>query len=75
MQGRLAAWWTDPLARGSYSLARPGHAAARAALGRPVAGRLIFAGEATAGPGAMTVGGATLAGTRAAQTIVQARSG
>ncbi|MFD0938809.1 flavin monoamine oxidase family protein, partial [Methylobacterium trifolii] len=33
--GRLAGWWTDPFARGAYSVARPGHADAREALRRP----------------------------------------
>jgi len=65
--GRLAGWWTDPFARGSYSIADPGHAAAREALRAPVGERLWFAGEATAGGGAMTVGGAYLEGERAAQ--------
>ncbi|WP_379126875.1 flavin monoamine oxidase family protein [Methylobacterium sp. ID0610] len=68
--GRLAGWWTDPFARGSYSLALPGHAGARAALHRPVADRLFFAGEAAAGGGAMTIGGATLDGERAAQAAL-----
>ena len=69
--GRLAAWWTDRYARGSYSIARPGHAWARDALRQPVGGKLFFAGEATAGPGAMTVGGATLEGIRAARVIAE----
>ncbi len=29
--GRLAGWWTDPHARGSYSIAGPGHADSRTA--------------------------------------------
>jgi monoamine oxidase len=70
--GRLAAWWTDPYARGSYSVARPGRVAARQALRRPVGGRLFFAGEATAGGGAMTVGGATLEGQRVARAVLDA---
>ncbi|ACA17447.1 amine oxidase [Methylobacterium sp. 4-46] len=70
--GRLAAWWTDPFARGSYSLARPGRAGARAALRRPVGERLFFAGEAASGGGAMTVGGATLDGERAAAAALAA---
>lgn len=70
--GRLADWWSDPHALGSYSVARPGRFAARAVLGRPVDDRLHFAGEATGGGGSMTVGGATLAGQEAAATIVAA---
>jgi monoamine oxidase len=74
--GRLAAWWTDPWSRGSYSLAEPGRADARAALRRPVGDRIWFAGEATAAEGgAMTVGGATLEGDRAAGEVVRWRTG
>lgn len=69
--GRLAGWWTDPYARGSYSVARPGHVSARMALREPVAGRIWFAGEATAAGGAMTVGGATLEGERAAREVAR----
>ncbi|WP_244937346.1 flavin monoamine oxidase family protein, partial [Methylobacterium crusticola] len=69
--GRLAGWWTDPYARGSYSIARPGRLAAREALRAPVAERLYFAGEAAAGGGAMTVGGATLDGERAAAAALK----
>jgi monoamine oxidase len=69
--GRLADWWTAPYTRGSYSVAKPGHALARGLLAAPVAGRLWFAGEATAGPGAMTAGGAVLEGRRAARAIAQ----
>ncbi|TNC10442.1 FAD-dependent oxidoreductase [Methylobacterium terricola] len=69
--GRLAAWWTDPFARGSYSIARPGHLSAREALRAPVAERIFLAGEALAGGGAMTVGGATLDGERAAGEVLK----
>lgn len=73
--GRLAAWWTDPHARGSYSIVAPGRLASREALRAPVGERLWFAGEATAGGGAMTVGGATLEGERAAQAILRTIAG
>ncbi len=63
--GTIASWWADPLSRGAYSVCRPGRSAAREALAEPVASRLWFAGEATGGGGAMTVGGATLAARRA----------
>ncbi|KMO11465.1 flavin monoamine oxidase family protein, partial [Methylobacterium platani] len=69
--GRLAAWWTDPFARGSYSIARPGRLPAREALRVPVADRIFLAGEALAGGGAMTVGGATLDGERAAAAVLR----
>ena len=70
--GRLAAWWTDPFARGSYSVARPGRVAARQALRQPVGGKVFLAGEASAGGGAMTVGGATLEGQRVARAVLDA---
>ncbi len=73
--GRLAGWWTDPLARGSYSLARPGRLASRDALREPVGERVYFAGEATAGGGAMTVGGALLDGQRAARGVAGLKRG
>ncbi|WP_336487629.1 flavin monoamine oxidase family protein [Methylobacterium nigriterrae] len=70
--GRLAGWWNDPLAHGAYSIARPGRAEARLALRRPVADRVFFAGEALGEGGAMTVGGATLDGERAAAAVLRA---
>jgi monoamine oxidase len=73
--GRLAGWWTDPFARGSYSIARPGHASAREALRTPIGERVWLAGEATASGGAMTVGGATLEGERAAAAVLRTRFG
>jgi monoamine oxidase len=67
--GRLAGWWTDPQAYGSYSIVKPGHIAARDALRIPIGNRIWLAGEASAGGGAMTVGGATLEGERAAREV------
>lgn len=68
------AWWTDPFAKGSYSVSLPGHEAAREALAQPIGGKLLIAGEATAGGGAMTVGGATLAGRAAAGTLLKLKA-
>lgn len=75
--GRLAGWAADPWAMGAYSHALPGHADARARLAEPVGDRIWFAGEATAGwgagedfGGAMTAGGAWIAGAAAARAIV-----
>ena len=70
--GRMHGWIDDPHALGAYSHALPGRADARAALARPVAGKLWFAGEATGGEGAdfggaMTAGGAFIAGRAAAR--------
>jgi len=39
-------WNRDDLTRGTYSAPLPGHVDARAALGRPLDGRIFFAGEA-----------------------------
>ena len=69
--GVLAGWWTDPFARGGYSIAEPGQAGSRIALRQPVADRLWFAGEASAGGGAMTAGGAFLEGRRAADDVLR----
>lgn len=68
------AWWTDPFARGSYSICDPGHETARDALAQPIGARLFIAGEATAGGGAMTVGGATLAGRAAAAALTRLKA-
>ncbi len=64
-------WGTDPLFLGAYAYARPGHAGARAELGRPAwDGRLIFAGEACATDGkAGTVAGAYESGVAAAALV------
>ena len=74
--GTLAGWATDPFSYGAYSHALPGRANARALLAEPVGDRLWFAGEATAGVGpgenfggAMTAGGAWIAGVAAAKKI------
>jgi monoamine oxidase len=77
--GRLAAWSEDPYAMGCYSHAIPGHANARAKLALPVAERIFFAGEATGGGGdefggAMTAGGAYLAGQDAARKAARLKA-
>jgi monoamine oxidase len=68
--GRLAGWWTDPFALGSYSIADPRHASARDDLRAPIGDRIWLAGEASAGGGAMTAGGAYLDGERAAEAAL-----
>ncbi len=73
--GRLTPWWTDPFARGSYSLALPGRLATRDALREPIGERVYLAGEASAGGGAMTVGGALLDGQRAARAVAGLKRG
>ena len=75
--GKLAGWANDPFSFGAYSHALPGRANARALLAEPIGDRIWFAGEATAGTGpgedfggAMTAGGAWIAGAAAARKIV-----
>lgn len=63
-------WAHDPFARGSYSHALPGHAAARAVLATPVDGRLFFAGEATSPNFFSTAHGARDSGERAAGEVL-----
>jgi monoamine oxidase len=69
--GKLAGWSEDPFALGSYAVIMPGKLRARDSLAKPVADKLWFAGEATAGVYAMTAGGAYIAGRDAAKAIVQ----
>ena len=64
-------WGRDPLALGSYSVARPGGLWARSALRAPIFERLWLAGEATAHGGRQaTVAGAWQAGEAAAARVV-----
>ena len=66
----VSPWADDPLYRGAYTYALPGQAGARAVLGTPLEGRLVFAGEAVCTDGlAGTVGGSFLAGERAAALV------
>ncbi|MBR1088722.1 FAD-dependent oxidoreductase [Bradyrhizobium manausense] len=63
-------WARDPLARGSYSHALPGHSGDRAVLAAPVDGRLFFAGEATSPNFFTTAHGARDSGERAAKEVL-----
>ncbi|OKO71209.1 amine oxidase [Bradyrhizobium sp. NAS80.1] len=67
---RESRWAHDPLARGSYSHALPGHAGDRAVLAAPVDGRLFFAGEATSPNFFSTAHGARDSGERAAKEVL-----
>jgi len=60
-------WGENPLFRGSYTHARPGHHASRAVLATPI-GPLSFAGEACHSRFAGTVAGAWLSGEAAARS-------
>jgi monoamine oxidase len=65
-------WQHDPYARGAYSYVLTGGTEARAALARPLADRLFFAGEATdVGDESGTVAGALASGTRAADEVLR----
>jgi len=65
-----SSWSTDPFALGAFSYLGVGSTPAqREALGRPVAGRVFFAGEATSVTLPGTVAGAWDSGTRAADEI------
>jgi monoamine oxidase len=70
-KAEFSRWANIPWTRGSYSAALPGKAGARAALARPLADRIYFAGEALAGPLAQTVGGAILSGEAVARGVLK----
>ncbi len=63
-------WNQDDLTHGTYSAPLPGRAAERAELGRPVDGRLHFAGEAVSIPYSGDMHGAYLSGLDAAEAIL-----
>jgi monoamine oxidase len=65
-------WDADPFARGAYSYLAVGGMRAPAALGRPEAGTLFFAGEATDPEQSGTVAGALASGRRAATRVLAA---
>jgi monoamine oxidase len=71
--GPIHPWGSDPFARGSYSFARPGKAACRAALAAPVDERIFFAGEACSTHDFSTVHGAYFTGVAAAGHAITAR--
>lgn len=68
-QGSVSDWDHDPYAQGAYAVVSPGRVGVREQYDRVIGERLFFAGEAsdTGQPG--TVGGAVLAGARAARQI------
>ncbi len=69
---RITRWASDPFALGAYSSYGVGsHPADRIALGTPVAGRLVFAGEAAHAEFPGTVHGALLSGWAAAQALIR----
>jgi monoamine oxidase len=70
--GYVHDWQADPFSRGAYSYAGVGGSNAFRALGKPVAGTLFFAGEATSDQTG-TVAGAIASGRRAARQILGPR--
>lgn len=64
-------WTADPLTRGAYAAAAPGAAWTRAALRKPLAERLWFAGEALSEGHWATVAGAHKSGQQAAREVAQ----
>lgn len=69
VKGYFTDWAQNPLTLGAYAAARPGRAAAREAIRKPLAERVFFAGEASAGAYAATCGGAYMNGTRVARHV------
>jgi monoamine oxidase len=67
-------WSRDRFSRGAYAYVGVGGMHAPAALARPVAGTLFFAGEATDAEQMGTVGGAIRSGLRAAGEVLEARA-
>jgi monoamine oxidase len=65
-------WAQDPLSRGSYSYARPGHAGARLKLAESIDDRLFFAGEACSTHSFSTAHGAYETGMEAADRALTA---
>ncbi len=65
-------WQADPFSRGAYSYPAVGGVKAHAALAKPIAGTLFFAGEATTGEETGTVAGAITTGRRAAKKLLAA---
>jgi monoamine oxidase len=66
-------WGSDPLARGSYSYARPGMVDCRKRLAASVDDRLFFAGEACSTADFSTAHGGWITGVAAAQQVIAAR--
>ncbi|MBM5810769.1 MAG: FAD-dependent oxidoreductase [Gammaproteobacteria bacterium] len=69
-RGAATAWSSDPFSRGSYSYCVPGRYGARALLCRPLADRVVFAGEHTEQSAYGTLHGARRSGERAARQVL-----
>ena len=64
-------WQADPFSRGAYSYTGVGGENAHAALAKPIAGTLFFAGEATSADETGTVSGAIKTGKTAARLLLR----
>ena len=69
-QSLVTDWSHDPLVRGAYSHARPGHAHERRALSEPIGERIFLAGEATSQFYFASCHGAHMSGLTAAEKAV-----
>lgn len=70
-RGTSTAWAGDPWSRGAYSHCVPGRFGARQVLVRPVAERILFAGEHTEQSAYGTLHGAYQSGVRAARQALE----
>ena len=68
---RSSAWGNDAFVKGAYSASKPGQADMRKVLASPVAGRLIFAGEAASEKAFCTAHGAWQSGADAVSMKAQ----
>lgn len=75
VKGLLTNWAMNPLTRGAYAAALPGHYVEREKLGLPLADRVFFAGEALAGEYVQTCGGAFMSGEETAQYAADTLAG
>lgn len=73
--GLMTGWAANRWTQGAYSAAAPGKFSARAALARPIAERVFFAGEALGGSLVQTCAGAFNAGQIAARAAHAALGG
>jgi monoamine oxidase len=69
-RARASGWTTNPYIGGAYSVLKPGGGEARAALARPLAEKLFFAGEATSPDAFATAHGAWQSGIAAVKQIL-----
>ncbi len=71
VKGSFTQWSFYPWSRGSYASGKPGMAGMRDKLREPVAGRILFAGEACSRNYWATCGGAHLSGLETAEAVIR----